>query len=107
MTARKNTFDRVRPRTADDVDAREMAPPESIDADGKRALFSQTSTPPAFGAVAVECSSCGKESVLTPTQLLRASFPSVHLPLLKKGASSWLKCPACGRRTWVKLHVRL
>lgn len=102
-----NGFDRLRPRTPDPVDLPDATP---VDVDGKRALFSPvapTETPAAaFGAVTVQCSSCGTESVLTPRQLLRASLPSLHVPFLKKGYGSWVRCPACQRHAWVSISLR-
>jgi hypothetical protein len=96
-------LDRVRPRTLDD-DLRAPLAGEPLDSEGKRALFSSSSPAPARGAVTVECSSCGTESVLTAAQWLRAAVPSVHLPLVKRQYPSWMRCPACRRRTWVKPH---
>jgi hypothetical protein len=97
-------LDRVRPRTMDD-DLRVTLGAEPLDAEGKRALFSSSSPAPARGAVTVECSSCGAESVLSAAQWLRAAVPSLHLPLLKRRYPSWMRCPACRRRTWVKPHL--
>jgi hypothetical protein len=56
--------------------------------------------------VTVDCSACRATTVLTPRQALLAALPSLHLPLLKRDHSSWLRCPACGRRTWVRLGLR-
>ncbi|HEX8003114.1 MAG TPA: hypothetical protein VF519_10515 [Mycobacteriales bacterium] len=104
MTSR---FDRVRPRTPAPVDLPDAAP---VDADGKRALFSAAAPDPspaaAFGAVTVSCSSCGVESALTPRQLLRASLPGLHVPFLKKGHGSYVRCPACRHHAWVSIRLR-
>jgi hypothetical protein len=35
------------------------------------------------------------------------ALPSVHLPLVRRGHPSWMRCPACARRTWVRLGLRL
>ena len=108
MAERKSTFDRLRPRGAAESEAREMERPAgTVDADGKRALFSQTATPPAFGAVTVECSSCRAETVLTASQWVRAAVPSLHLPFVRKDYPSWMRCPACGTRTWLRAHFRV
>lgn len=74
---------------------------------GRRALYSDAQQPPAFGAVTITCSSCGEQSVATPLGLVTLALPSVHLPLLRRGHPSWMRCPACGRRTWVRLGLRL
>ena len=100
------TFDRVRPRTGDPIELPDATP---VDSDGKRALFSAAPGEPvtaAFGAVAVECSSCGTESVLTPRQLLRAAIPSLHLPFVKKDHPSYVRCPACQKHAWVSIRFR-
>ncbi len=100
-------FDRVRPRTPEALDQIDLAGPAAHDADGKRALFSAGSSVPVLGAVTIECSSCGVESTLTPSRWLRAAVPSLHLPLLKRRYPSFMRCPACGRRTWVRPHFRV
>jgi hypothetical protein len=101
-------FDRLRPR---DAAAPAPAPRQGLGADreGKRALFSTEAPPvgaPQFGAVTVSCSACSATTVLTPRQALTAALPSVHLPLVKRGYPSWMRCPACGRRTWVRIGLR-
>ena len=110
MSAReeRGTFDRLRPRGEAHHEAREQARPAgTVDADGKRALYSQTASAPAFGAVTVDCSSCGAETVMTAAQWVRSAVPSLHLPLLRKRYPSWMRCPACGTRTWVQTHFRV
>jgi hypothetical protein len=107
-TSRVTGLDRVRPRTP----AAEAAHPHEVneirDVDGKRALFSTTvpSAPSGFGAVTVECSSCGATSALSARQAVRFAVPSVHLPFIRRDHPSWLRCPACNRFTWsrVSLH---
>lgn len=96
-------FERLRQRAAE-------SPPTTVrpsDPQGRRALYSVADQPPALGAVTVECSTCDRTSVVTPRRLLGLAAPSVHLPLVKRGHPSWMRCPACGRRTWVRLGVRL
>ncbi len=101
-------FDRVRPRTPDLHEADELG---LVDSDGKRVLFSgvlpgaASGVAPGVGAVSVECSSCGVETALTLTQWLRAAVPSVQVPLLKR-YPSYMRCPACARRTWLRPHFR-
>ena len=100
-------LDRVRPRTPA---APHTAPVTEIrDADGKRALFSVTTTAESagFGSVTIECSSCGEHSALSAPRGIRALVPSLHLPFLRRDHPSWLRCPACGKFTWVRLSLHL
>lgn len=102
-------FDRLRRRTPVPVSAEASsaaaAPGDPL---GRRSLYSLAQQQaPAFGAVTLDCSACAETSVVTPAGLLRLAVPSLHLPLLRRGHSSWMRCPACGRRTWVRLGVRL
>jgi hypothetical protein len=95
-------FDRLRPRvSASDPRVRPSDP------EGRRALYSVADQSPCLGAVTIECSSCERTSVVTPRRLLGLAAPSLHLPLIKRGHSSWMRCPACGTRTWVKVRLRL
>lgn len=102
---RETGFDRLRPR-AGDVPAPRQPPPPA-DPLGRRALFSVAEQPPALGAVTVTCSSCGETSVVTPRTLIGLALPSLHLPVLRRHHPSWMRCPSCRRRTWVRLGVRL
>jgi uncharacterized protein with PIN domain len=80
-----------------------------MDPEGKRALFSPDAPPdraPLFGTVTVACSACEEVTVLTARQAVLIALPSLHLPLVKRNYPSWMRCPACGRRTWVRLTVR-
>jgi hypothetical protein len=94
-------FDRLRPRTPKSPAVRPADP------QGRRSLYSAVEQPPALGAVTVDCSSCGRTSVITPRRLLGLATPSVHLPLVKRGHPSWMRCPSCVRRSWVRLGIRL
>jgi hypothetical protein len=78
-----------------------------VDPQGRQSLYSVTEQPPAPGAITVECSSCEGVSVVTPRQLVTLALPSVHLPVVRRGHPSWMRCPACRRRTWVKVVVTL
>jgi len=100
-------FDRIKPRESTRSVPRAGAPTSPRDPQGKRALFTSDVQPAAFGTATVECSSCGQTTTVTARQLVGLSVPSVHLPLLRRGHSSWLRCPACDRRTWVKLRIQL
>lgn len=112
-------FDRVRPRTP--------RPPATVgatapDAEGKRALFSSTteSARSGTGSVLVECSRCEQPTVLGPAQALRAAWPSLHLALrLGHGSDvtvlslfgrdypTFMRCPSCGRASWVRFTVQM
>jgi hypothetical protein len=75
---------------------------------GRMALYSEPEPepePPATGLV-VECSSCLAETPVSPFALARATLPfSIHLPLVRR-YSSFMRCPACGRRTWLRIGYR-
>jgi hypothetical protein len=111
-----------RPRPGNDFSrlraVRETEPVPSVneaphDLDGKRALFSapaslpQEERPAAPGAVVVDCGSCGERTVLTAAAAIALAVPSVHLPFLKRDHGSWMRCPACRRRTWVSVQIQL
>lgn len=108
-------FDRVRPRT-EPVD-----PAAGHDSEGKRALFSSTDVAREHGAILIDCSRCSKETALTPAAALRAMFPALHLSVVvergeretpigllrRRRYGSWLRCPACGQGSWVRVTVRV
>jgi hypothetical protein len=99
-------LDRVRPRT---TAAPQTTGAEIRDADGKRALFS-TAAPqstPAFGSISVECASCGEVSALSARQALKMAVPSLHLPFVRKENPSYVRCPACGKFSWARVHLHL
>jgi hypothetical protein len=102
-------FDRLRARTSDARDTADAGLPiaRRSDPQGRRSLYSVAGQPPALGAVTVDCSSCQRISAVTPRQLLWLAVPSLHLPLIRRRHPSWLRCPACHKRTWVRLSVRL
>ncbi|MFN2543662.1 MAG: hypothetical protein ABR600_03690 [Actinomycetota bacterium] len=82
--------------------ARAAIPPDR-DPLGKMALFSSEGARPALGTFLVDCSSCRRETPVSPLQLMRSAFPfSLHLPLLRR-YHSLMRCPACGHRTWVRV----
>jgi hypothetical protein len=99
-------FDRLRHRRADGPGraAPGAAPRDPL---GRSALYSVAEQPAALGAVSVDCSACRVTSVVTPRRLLRLAMPSLHLPVLGGRHPSWMRCPSCGRRAWVRLGVRL
>jgi hypothetical protein len=98
----KTDFERLRPRQV----VPEQSPGHS-DNEGKRALFSTSEPKPARGSVTVECTSCSETSVLSPTQAGRLLLTTVHVPGLRRHHVSWVRCPACGRRAWSRLKIRV
>ena len=98
-------FDRLRRRGA----TPQAAAPGGArpDPQGRHALYSVSEQPPTPGAVTVTCSSCEQTSLVTPRQLVGLALPSLHLPVLRPGHPSWMRCPACSRRTWVRLGLTL
>ncbi len=73
---------------------------------GKSALFSVSApkTGP-LGTITVECSACKRESPVRLREIPRLVMPfSVTLP---RRYHTLMKCPGCGRRTWVRAHWRL
>lgn len=73
---------------------------------GKIALFSGAAPRPGpFGTLAIECSSCKRESPIRFRDIPRLVMPiSVTLP---RRYHTFMKCPGCGRRTWVRAHWRM
>ncbi len=73
---------------------------------GKMALFSADRPAHTYGTLLVECSACHRESPISVAQLVRSAFPfSLHLPLVKR-YHSLMRCPACGRRAWMRVSWR-
>jgi len=70
----------------------------------RHALYSATERRPF--TCTVECSSCRDETRVTYMELVALLFPvHFHTPLIRY-YSSWLRCPACGRRSWCRIHGR-
>lgn len=111
-------FDRVRPRTPR---AKRTPVPAPHDAEGKRALFSATGAQdrPGVGSALVECSRCNERTVLPPGRAIRTLLPSLHLAFRvghgedvnvlgsRRTYPSLMRCPACGRLSWVRFTVQL
>lgn len=82
------------------------------DQQGRRALFSTSaaavddSGAASLGALVIDCGDCEQRTVLSPLSVLPHAVPSLHLPYLRRGHGSWMRCPACGRRTWVSLKIQ-
>ena len=73
---------------------------------GKMALFSADRPAHTYGTLLVECSACNRETPISVGQLMRSAFPfSLHLPLVKR-YHSLMRCPACGRRAWMRVSWR-
>ena len=74
---------------------------------GRMALFSEVEPQePDAQPLWIECSSCLKETPVSPLDLVKAALPfSLHLPVVKR-YHSFMRCPACGRLTWVRVIVR-
>jgi hypothetical protein len=101
-------LDRIRPRREPSAAASAHDLGEARDPLGRAALFSSGSQqqPRALGTFLVECSACHRETPVTAGDIVRLSLPSIHLPLVKR-YPSLMRCPACGRRTWVRVRWRL
>lgn len=70
---------------------------------GKHALYTATERKPR--TCTVECSACREETRVSYVELAALLFPvHFHVPLVKYH-HSWFKCPACGRRTWLRVHL--
>lgn len=74
---------------------------------GRMALFSEIEPQePATGWLWIECSSCLKETAVSPLDLVKATLPfSLHIPF-RRPYHSFMRCPACRRRTWVRVTLR-
>ncbi|MFL6070886.1 MAG: hypothetical protein ACJ73L_08430 [Actinomycetes bacterium] len=80
------------------------------DQEGRRALFTAESLAQdvaGTGSVTISCSGCGEETVLSPAAALKHAVPSLHVPYLKRGHGSWMRCPACHRHQWVSVQIQL
>ena len=81
---------------------------ETRDPMGRMALFSETQAQPATAlGWFVECSSCLEETPVSALGLVKLTLPlSIHLPLVRR-YGSFMRCPACGRRTWLRVGLRV
>ncbi|HLZ38524.1 MAG TPA: hypothetical protein VKP64_12385 [Mycobacteriales bacterium] len=104
MTAR---FDRVRPRSPQAAAPTTAEQVTRRDGEGRRALFTAGESVPALGAISIECSSCRRLTVVGLSAAVRAMLPSLYLPVLRRRYDWWLRCPACRRRTWADVSIRL
>lgn len=68
------------------------------EAEGKEALFAD------HGDVAIECSRCGRTTLVPWSDVVRRVLRlSVWIPGIHY--SRRLQCPACDRRSWVRLRL--
>lgn len=73
---------------------------------GKLALFSAGArTQGKLGTLTVECSSCKRESPVRLRELPRLAFP--FWMAAPRRYPAYIKCPACGRRTWLRPAWRI
>ncbi len=71
---------------------------------GKYALYSAAEEKRPFSCT-VECSSCREETRVSYVELAALMFPvHFHVPLLRYHFS-WFRCPSCGKRTWLRVHL--
>jgi hypothetical protein len=80
-------------------------PIESRDPLGRMALYSEPEPgpEPRAGGLVLECSSCLAETPVSLAGLIRSALPmSIHLPMVRQ-YPSLMRCPACTRRTWLRL----
>ena len=94
------TFDRVRTRAVTEPSG---AP---VDVQGKSALFSREVVTPSLGSVVITCSECHQATVVSYARAVRLSLPSVHLYLFRRAYPTWMRCPACDERHWVRVRIR-
>jgi hypothetical protein len=93
---------------------RALAPPRREDLEerdplGRMALYSdvEPDTDYANDRLVLECSSCGRQTAVSPLGLVRAALPfSLHLPSIRR-YPSYMRCPACGRLAWLRVHARI
>ena len=104
MSAQEPGFDRLRRRGA----TASQKVPLRVDPQGRQSLYSVSEQqPPTPGAVTVE--------VLVVRRGERGDAPAAGQPRTAVGAPavrrrdhpSWMRCPACSRRTWVKVVIAL
>lgn len=74
----------------------------AFDPQGKAALFSRE--PRRDGPFFIECSGCGSHSRVGPLRLVGLALPLNFTNPLRYH-HTWLRCPACRRRRWVRIKV--
>ena len=96
----QTSFDRLRSRGAAEPS---IAP---VDVQGKSSLFSSEPVTPSLGSVVITCSQCHQATAVSYARAVRLSVPSVHLYLLGRAFPTWMRCPACDERHWVRVRIR-
>ena len=93
-----STFDRVRTRAVTEPTV------AGVDVQGKSALFSRDTVNPSLGSVVITCSDCHVATVASYARALHLALPSVHLLVVRRDYPSWMRCPACDERHWVRVR---
>lgn len=71
------------------------------DPQGKAVLFS--GEPRSDGPFLLECARCGRNSKVGLMKILRSAMPlSITLPF--RYHHTWMLCPACQHRGWVRIR---
>lgn len=76
--------------------------PRPVDPHGKTSLFS--GEPRMDGPFLLECSGCGRNSRVTAGRLLRLALP-LNMTIPFRYHHTWMKCPACEERRWVRIRA--
>jgi len=102
-------FDRIRPRRPGPVPGHALRP---RDPDGRERLYSavnpvseQGERRPLPFAATVECSKCHACSTSTLPRAVIQSLPGLHLPWVKRGYGSFMRCPSCKRFRWMSIRI--
>lgn len=80
--------------------------PRRVDPQGKRSLFSEEVAPPAVGSVALHCDKCDVRSVVSMVKAAKLALPGLYVPVPGRTDRVWMKCPACGSRGWIHVHLK-
>jgi hypothetical protein len=52
----------------------------------------------------ITCSECHVATVASYVRAIQCALPSLHLLGVRREYPSWMRCPACEERHWVKLR---
>lgn len=67
--------------------------------EGREALFTSGKREP--GSVVVECGSCQARTRISITEVAMRLVGTAWIPIRRH--AHWMRCPACGRRTWCRI----